>query len=86
VTDAPRRDLEPLDVDGVGVVTTLTGLWALAFLVLLPFKGRLDEHGTGWWLWTCVAGVGLGLFGIWFCRRRRAALHGANAGQQNRAA
>nr|WP_269205326.1 DUF2530 domain-containing protein [Motilibacter aurantiacus] len=63
-----------MDVDGVGVVTALTGVWALAFLVLLPFKGRLDESGDGWWLWTCLAGVGLGVFGIWFCRRRRDAI------------
>ena len=26
---------------------------------------------TSWWLWTCLAGFGLGLFGLEYCRRRR---------------
>ena len=26
-----------------------------------------------WWLWTCLAGFGLGLFGLEYCRRRRKA-------------
>jgi len=26
-----------------------------------------------WWLWTCLAGFGLGLFGLEYCRRRRRA-------------
>ena len=42
-----------------------------AFLALLPFYGRLEETGRVWWLWTCLAGFGLGLFGLEYCRRRR---------------
>jgi hypothetical protein len=49
-----------------------TGLWALAFVGLLPFYGRLADAGHVWWLWTCMAGFGLGLIGLEFCRRRAA--------------
>ena len=66
--------VEPLDVDGVRTVTVGTILWLVAFLALLPFVGPLRESGQIWWLWTCLAGFGLGLIGIEYCRRRRQAL------------
>ena len=66
-------DVEPLDLDGVRTVEVGTGLWLLGFLALLPFYGRLQEDGNLWWLWTCLAGFGLGLFGIDHCLRRRRA-------------
>jgi hypothetical protein len=64
-------DVDPLDVDGVRTVTVGVGLWLLAFLALLPFYGQLQDAGRGWWLWTCLAGFGLGLFGLEYCRRRK---------------
>ena len=64
-------DVEPLDLDGVRTVEVGVALWLLAFLALLPFYGRLEEAGNLWWLWTCLAGFGLGLFGLEYCRRRR---------------
>lgn len=64
-------DVEPLDVDGVRTVAVGTGLWLLAFLGLLPFYGQLAENDRTWWVWTCLAGFGLGLFGYEYCRRRR---------------
>lgn len=65
-------DVEPLDLDGVRTVEIGTVLWLVAFLALLPFYGRLEETGRLWWLWACMAGFGLGLFGIEICRKRRA--------------
>ena len=64
-------DVEPLDVDGVRTVEIGTGLWLLAFLALLPFYGELSAQGRTWWLWTALAGFGLGLLGTEYCRRRR---------------
>ena len=64
-------DVEPLDLDGVRTVEVGTALWLVAFLALLPFYGRLAESGRLWWLWACMAGFGLGLFGIEICRKRR---------------
>lgn len=65
-------DVEPLDVDGVRTVQVGTAIFFLGFLALLPFYGRLSEDGTTWWLWTCLTGVGLGMLGLEYCRRRRA--------------
>lgn len=64
-------DVEPLDVDGVRTVEVGVAVWLIAFVALLPFYGRLEDDGRGWWLWTCMAGFGLGLFGLEYCRRRR---------------
>ena len=66
-------DVETLDVDGVRTVEIGSALWLIAFVALLPFYGRLEESGRLWWLWTCMAGFGLGLIGLEFCRRRRKA-------------
>lgn len=62
----------PLDVDGVRTVALGTALWGLALLGLLPFHDWLDDTGRLWWLWTCSAGLGLGLLGLDLCLKRRA--------------
>ena len=59
------------------MVPTIVGgtiLWFVLFLVQLPFAGWFDDHGHTWWVWTCLAGAGLGLIGIWYVRGRDAAL------------
>lgn len=68
-------DVQPLDVTGVRTVTVGTALFLLGSVVLAVFHDRLQDAGREWWLWTCVVGFGLGLFGNVYCRRRaRAAL------------
>lgn len=69
--------VDPLDVDGVRTIAVGSAIWAVAVLALLPFLGRLEDGGRIWWLWTCVAGFGLGLIGVEYCRRRRNALRNA---------
>jgi Protein of unknown function (DUF2530) len=64
----------PLEANDVAVVTGGTAVWLVLFLVQLPFYGWFDDHGHAWWVWTCLAGAGLGLIGIWYVRRRRDAL------------
>jgi len=71
-----KRKSEPpfapaLDLDAVRTVRIGTALWALAFIILLPFNQRLADAGHSWWLWTCVAGVVLGLMGVAHTTRRR---------------
>ena len=66
--------LKPLDVDGVQTVLVGTVLWAVAFVVLLFFRGELEEQGRAWWLWTALAGAGLGMLGFEYTRRRRDAI------------
>ena len=71
----PRRpEPEPFETDAVKVAVVGTVLWAVAFVALLPFSGRLADDGRGWWVWTCLAGFGIGLLGIEYCRRRRDAI------------
>jgi Protein of unknown function (DUF2530) len=61
----------PLDVTGVRTVAVGTIAWVVAFLALVPFYRTLQHDDRLWWLWTCLAGVGLGLLGLEYCRRRR---------------
>ena len=67
-------EVEPLDVDGVRTVAVGSALWLVAFVAMLPFLGTLESNGRLSWLWTCIAGLGLGLIGLEYCRRRRNAL------------
>ena len=55
------------------MTATITLAWVLALVVLFSVRGALpaDVH---WWIWTCVCGVLMGLFGLWyvpFLKRRR---------------
>jgi O-antigen/teichoic acid export membrane protein len=64
----------PLDVDAVRTVQVGTALWAAALVVAVVQRHRLVDDGHQWWLWTCVAGLVLGLIGIVITTRRRARL------------
>ena len=72
VVGAP--ELVPVDADGVAVVTAGTVAWWVVFVVLLAFHGRLEDNGHGDWLWIALAGGVLGLYGVYYCRRRRDAI------------
>ena len=63
--------VQPLDVTGVRTIAVGAALWLVAFFALLPFYPTLQDNDRGWWLWTCSAGFGLGLLGVYYCRRRR---------------
>ncbi|MET8113138.1 DUF2530 domain-containing protein [Streptomyces prasinus] len=65
---------EPLEGPVVATIVGGTILWFALFLVQLPFYGWFDDRGHTWWLWTCLAGGGLGFIGIWYVRRRDAAI------------
>lgn len=67
-------EVRPVDVDGVRVIAVLTVGWAVAFVALAFAITWLDSRGRGWWLWTCLAGVGLGLLGLEYARKRRDAI------------
>ncbi|WP_313404140.1 hypothetical protein [Aeromicrobium sp.] len=69
--------VEPMDVDGVRTMTFGTIAWGIVAIALLPFWGNLQDQGRTWWLWTAIAGLGLGLMGIEYCKRRRDALQQA---------
>ncbi|MFJ9741802.1 DUF2530 domain-containing protein [Streptomyces sp. NPDC101166] len=79
-TGSPRHEApEPLEGPVVGTVVGGTVIWFVLFLAQLPFYGWYEDHGRLWWLWTCLAGAGLGLIGIWYVRKRDAAIKRAAA-------
>ncbi len=47
------------------VTAVITGAWAVALVVLLIARDALPA-GSRWWLWTCAAGLVMGLFGLWY--------------------
>jgi len=49
----------------VGIVT-----WAVVWVVSLMFRARLAADGHGWWTWTPLAGIVLGLMGLAYVNRR----------------
>jgi len=73
VPEEPRR-VAPLDVDAVRTVQIGTALWAVALVVTLLMRDQLSDDGHEWWIWTCVAGLVLGLVGVVITTRRRARL------------
>lgn len=77
-------EVEPMDVDGVRTITVGTILWGVLAIALLPFLGNLESSGRTWWMWTAVAGFGLGLIGLEYSRRRKNALRMA-PGKRRRA-
>ena len=62
---SPPPPLEANDqlVAGVGAAG-----WAIALVVLLIVRDSLPGHAR-WWIWTCVAGLVLGLFALWYTPR-----------------
>jgi membrane protein DedA with SNARE-associated domain len=68
----PRRpDPEPVVVNETRIVLVGTALWVLAFIVLATFfRDELREHDAMWWLWACLVGIALGLYGLRFVARR----------------
>ncbi|MDT0268172.1 DUF2530 domain-containing protein [Streptomyces sp. DSM 44915] len=77
LADGKREAPEPLEGNPVRTVLVGTLVWAALFVVQLPFYGWFDDHDRLWWLWTCAAGAGLGLIGLWYVRARDAAIRRA---------
>lgn len=65
-----REAPAPLEGPVVGTVIGGTVIWFVLFLGQLPFYGWFADNGHAWWVWTCLAGGGLGLIGIWYVRGR----------------
>jgi hypothetical protein len=73
VANASKPAPEPMEVDDRLVLGVATALWVIALLVLaFGFHHQLNRHHAGWWLWTCVAGIVMGGYGVtYFYVRRR---------------
>jgi hypothetical protein len=58
----------PLEANDQLVTGVVTAGWAVALVVLLIVRDSLPA-GDRWWIWTCVSGLVLGLFGLWYVPR-----------------
>ena len=58
----------PLEANDRMVTLVGTAAWAVALVVLLIVRDRLPA-GQRWWIWTCVSGVLMGLFALWYVPR-----------------
>jgi hypothetical protein len=54
----------PLEANDQLVTGVIGAAWGLALIVLLIARGSLPASDR-WWIWICVAGFALGVFG--FC-------------------
>lgn len=60
----PPRPPVALDPPMVPFALAGMALWAVAGLILLPFRHTLAGHGHGTWLWICLAGFLWGFPGL----------------------
>ena len=74
----PADDRQPpplkLEEDDALAVLIGTAMWAVGLLVLLVLAAFDLAEVQGWWIGMCCYGVGLGLCGAFYLRRRQAAL------------
>jgi hypothetical protein len=76
----------PLEANDQLVTAIITAAWAVALVVLLVLRDQIPASER-WWIWTCVAGVAMGLFALWYVPRMRrsrdrSAARRAQAGQR----
>ncbi|HTU06706.1 MAG TPA: DUF2530 domain-containing protein [Trebonia sp.] len=55
----------PKEADDRVVTAIGTAGWAVALVVLLIVRDSIPP-GSRWWVWTCVAGLVMGLFALWY--------------------
>ncbi|MFC4609201.1 DUF2530 domain-containing protein [Streptomyces maoxianensis] len=77
---------EPLEGPVVATVVGGTILWFVLFVAQIPFYSWFEDRDLMWWVWTCLAGAGLGLIGIWYVRGREAAIKRTAAAEATPAA
>jgi Protein of unknown function (DUF2530) len=55
----------PLEANDRQVTVVGTVAWAAALAVTLVLREQIPA-GDRWWIWTCVVGVAMGLFALWY--------------------
>ena len=69
-TRGSKKELTPLEVNGITAVTIGTGLWAVATLVMVLMRDQLEASGRSNWIAIGVCGIVLGLLGMRYTKRR----------------
>jgi len=72
VTRSRRPAPPPLEANDQLVTAVGTAAWAVALVILIILREQIpaDER---WWIWTCTAGLAMGLFGLWYVPRLKRA-------------
>jgi hypothetical protein len=65
-----KRELAPLEVNGITAVTLGTAIWSIATVIMVLMRDQLTDAGRGHWIAIGVAGIILGLLGIRYTKRR----------------
>src|SRR5262245_22207177 len=55
----------PLEANDRQVTVVGTVAWAVALAATLVLREQIPA-GSRWWVWTCVVGVAMGLFALWY--------------------
>ncbi len=58
----------PLEANDQLVTAVITAGWAIALVTLLALRTELAP-GSRWWIWTCLFGTCVGLFGLYYIPR-----------------
>lgn len=70
---SPRRPAPPpLEANDELVTAVITGGWVIALVTVLILRAQAASVGQDW-VWTCLAGVAMGLFGLWYVPRLKRA-------------
>ena len=85
MSSARRPAPPPLEANDQMVTAVIIAGWAIALIVLLAVRTDIPASDR-WWIWTCVTGLGLGVFGLLYVprlkrSRERAAQRRAAAGR-----
>ena len=76
--DSPeKKQLTPLEVNGITAVTIGTGIWSVATLIMVLMRDQLEATGRGNWIAIGVCGIILGLLGMRYTKRRAARIEQA---------
>jgi hypothetical protein len=83
VSNTRRPTPAPLEANDQLVTRVITAGWAVALIILLAVRTDIPA-AERWWIWTCVTGLGLGVFGLLYVphlkrSRERAARRRAGA-------
>ena len=72
-----KKELKPLEVNGITAVTLGTGIWSVATLIMVLMRDQLEASGRGDWIAIGVCGIILGLLGMRYTKRRAARIERA---------
>jgi hypothetical protein len=78
--DSPeKKQLTPLEVNGITAVTIGTGIWSVATLIMVLMRDQLEASGRNNWIAIGVCGIILGLLGMRYTKRRAARIEQTKA-------